>query len=37
MLTSAIKSLNPFMLFQTWNLESRKKEKESNSIVSLYC
>ena len=31
-------SLNPDMVFQTWNLESREKEKEeSNSIVSLYC
>ena len=48
MFTSAIKkrtsvccsiSLNPYMVFQTGNLESWKKEKkkESNSIVSLYC
>ena len=27
-------SLNPYMLFQTWNhAEKRKKKKESNSIV----
>ena len=48
MLTSAIKkqtsvccsiSLNPYMVFQTWNLDSKekKRKKESNSIVSLYC
>ena len=46
MLTSAIEKktsvscsilLNTYMVFQTWNLESRKKKKKSNSIVSLYC
>ena len=45
MFTSAIKkqtsvccsiSLNPYMPFQTWN-HGKKKKKESNSIVSLYC
>ena len=29
-------SLNPYMIFQTWN-HGEKKKKESNSIVSLYC
>ena len=24
------------MVFQTWNLESRKKKRKSNSIVSFY-
>ena len=46
MITSAIKketsvccsiSLNPYMGFQTWNHGKKKKKKESNSIVSLYC
>ena len=46
MLTSAIKkqtsdccfiSLNPYMVFQTWNHGEKEKKKESNSIVSLYC
>ena len=45
MFTSAIKkqtsvccsiSLNPCMVFQIWNHE-KKKKKESNSIVRLYC
>ena len=43
MITSVIKKqksdsyilLNPYMVFQTWN--HRKKKKESNSFVSLYC
>ena len=47
MITSAIKkqtsdccsiSLNPYMVFQTWNLESwkKKRKKESNSIDLAY-
>ena len=44
MITSAIKkqtsvccsiSLNPYMVFQTWNHGEKKSKKESNSIVSL--
>ena len=44
MLTSAIKketsvccsiSLNPYMVFQSWNHGGKKTKKESNSIVSL--
>ena len=48
MFTSAIKkqtsvfcsiSLNPYMVFQTWKsgIMEKKRKKESNSIVSLYC
>ena len=48
MFTSAIKkhtsvccsiSLNPYMVFQTWKsgILEKKKKKQSNSIVSLYC
>ena len=44
MFTSAIKkqtsvccstSLNPYMVFQTWN-HGKKEKKESNSIVACY-